>query len=151
VRLVNFPQLASAGTAIVFALLTQAYHPIVSLAASTIALPNCVGKPEIKPKDVTLACGDGNFRVENIRWTGWGETFSAGIGTGTLNDCTPYCAAGHFHNYPMVVIVSGKQSCPNGQQAYVKLVYSFIGRSPYPSDAPGTQDPSVRFPCHPMP
>lgn len=132
------------------AALSAIVYPGVSRANPTpIALPDCVGKPEIKPKDMTIACGDGNFRIEKIQWTGWGETFAAGVGTGTLNDCEPYCAAGHFHNYPMVVIASGRQTCPNGQPAYAMVTYAFIGRSPLPASAQNAKDASMSFPCHP--
>lgn len=130
---------------------SQLPYPATASANPLIALPNCIGKPEVKPRDITLACADGNFRVENIRWTGWGEPFAAGVGDGEVNDCAPDCADGHFHSYLMVVIVSGRQTCVSGQQTYAKLVYSFVGRSPFPSDAPGTEDPTRSLPCHPMP
>jgi len=131
------------------AVLSTAFYPGFARAASTtMALANCLGKPEVKPKDVTLACGDGNFRVEKIQWTGWGEAFAAGMGTATVNDCQPYCAAGHFHNYPAVLIVNGTQRCPNGQKAYAKVTYAFIGRSPYPGQRTG--DATIPFPCRPM-
>jgi hypothetical protein len=118
-----------------------------SASPTTIALPNCLGKPEVKPKDVTLACADANFRVENLQWTGWGETFAAGMGSGTVNDCQPTCVAGHFHNYPMVVIVSGRQTCPGGQLAYAKLTYAFIGRSPFPTNAQSAKNASTTVSC----
>lgn len=131
------------------AALAVVFCPSVSRgSATTIALPDCVGKPEVKPKDVTIACGDANFRIEKIQWIGWGEAFAAGMGSGTLNDCEPYCAAGHFHNYPMVVIASGRQTCPNGQPAYAKVTYAFIGRSPLPASAQSVEDASMSFPCH---
>ena len=34
-------------------------------ATTTIGLPDCLGKPRIKPASVVLACGDGNFSVTN--------------------------------------------------------------------------------------
>jgi TonB family protein len=79
-----------------------------------MGLPDCQGNPVFQPKRVTLACGDGNFFVESLSWTGWGASFAAGVATGKMNDCRPSCAAGHFGSYPMVLIVTGKQRCPNG-------------------------------------
>lgn len=120
-------------------------------ASSTIALPNCVGKPEVRPSSITFACGDGNFYVNHLKWTGWGSTFAAGMGTGSLNDCEPNCAAGHFHQYPMIVIASGTQRCPTGQRAYAKVTYAFVGRSPFNAGAPGAASPTQTFACKPMP
>jgi hypothetical protein len=116
---------------------------------SPVALPDCLGRPVAKPTSVTLACADANFRIERIQWTGWGESFAAGKGTGVVNDCEPSCVAWHFHNYPMLLIVTGRQTCPSGQAAYEKVVYAFIGRSPFPRESAGnaTQD----FPCKPRP
>lgn len=132
------------------AALSTLFYPDPSRASTTtIALPNCLGKPNVKPKDVTLACADANFRVEKIQWTGWGESFAAGMGTANVNDCEPTCVAGHFHSYPMIVIVNGRQTCPSGQPAYAKLTYAFIGRSPFPANAQKVDDASIFFPCRP--
>jgi hypothetical protein len=137
---------------IVFATIVLGFYPSVATAEpSGIALPDCLGRPIVKPTSVTLTCADGNFRIENVQWIGWGESFAAGKGNGILNDCAPSCAAGHFHRYPMLLIVTGRQTCPSGKSAYAKVIYAFIGRSPFPQDAPGTQDPTQPFPCKPMP
>lgn len=136
----------------VIAALSVIFYPGASRASSVIiALPNCLGKPEVRPKDVIVTCADANFRVGNIRWTGWGESFAAGLGTATINDCEPTCVAGHFHSYATVVIVNGSQTCPGGQQAYAKLTYAFIGRSPFPANAQRTGDAGMSFPCRARP
>jgi hypothetical protein len=134
------------------ALLTVVFTVFASHAQATngtITLPDCLGRPITEPSDVVLSCADGGFEIQNIRWTGWGESFAAGIGTGRVNDCTPNCANGHFHDYPMLLAVTGKQRCPNGRPAYAKVTYAFVGRSPYPQEASSeaTQD----FPCKPRP
>lgn len=116
-----------------------------SASSVSPALPNCAGKLTVKPNGITLACGDGNFYVENLKWTGWGESFAAATGTGKANDCQPNCAAGHFHSYPMILIVSGRQNC-GGRPAYARVVYAFIGRSPYPQSA-RVEDSTQDFPC----
>ena len=129
--------------------LNVAAFPVRSHAATIIALPNCLGKPEVRPSSIIFSCADGYFRVENLKWTGWGEGFAAASGTAVLNDCEPYCARGHFHNYPMLVTASGRQKCPNGLAAYEKVVYAFVGRSPYPTN--NAEDAVFHFPCRPMP
>ncbi len=116
-------------------------------SSNSMALPDCQGRPAVEPERVTLTCADGNFSIENISWTGWGASFAAGMGTGKINDCEPSCAAGHFHTYPMLLIVTGAQTCPNNQPAYEKVVYTFVGRSGFPADAPGTLDPTREFAC----
>jgi hypothetical protein len=138
--------------ALVLGLLTAwlSLMPCYASATGTrIALPDCLGRPIVQPSDIVLSCADGGFEIQNIRWTGWGESFAAGIGTGRVNDCTPNCANGQFHNYPMLLAVTGKQRCPDGGRAYAKVTYAFVGRSPYPQEASAeaTQD----FPCKPRP
>jgi hypothetical protein len=111
------------------------FYPGTGVAqTSTMALPDCLGRPVVKPTSVTLACADANFRIEHIQWTGWGEAFAAGKGMGVVNDCEPNCAADHFHNSPMLLIVTGRQTCASGQSAYVDIVYAFIGQSPFPTE-----------------
>jgi hypothetical protein len=91
--------------------------------APVVALPDCVGVPEVRPAQVTFSCADANLYVDKITWSHWGEQFATGIGTLTENDCKPYCAAGHFHSSPAMVIVAGQQTCPNGQLAYNNVAY----------------------------
>jgi hypothetical protein len=121
---------------------------VTATAAQTPrALANCAGHPQVKPATVLIACADGNFGVGHLTWVGWGDIRAVGLGSAFLNDCTPDCAAGHFHNYPAVVIVSGSQRCPNGELAYLTITYAFIGRSPFPDSAPGTIDPRETARC----
>ncbi len=112
-----------------------------------IALPNCLGKPVITPRQVTLSCGDAGFSVDRLRWTGWGESFAAGRGRARVNDCDPSCADGQVHVFPAVLIASERQTCSGGTRAYRKIEYAFIGLSPFPPDAPGTTAPSGIFKC----
>ena len=98
---------------------------------TTIGLPDCLGKPRIKPTSVVLACGDGNFRVDKLTWTGWSQTFAAGRGVGSLNDCKPNCVAGHFHIYPVILLATGRQTC-HGSPAYASVTYAFITQAPHP-------------------
>lgn len=115
-------------------------------ASHTLGLPDCLGRLKVEPRSVVLACADGNFRLQSLQWTGWSESFAAARGTAVANDCRPNCAAGHFHFYPVVAIVSGRQSCANGP-AYRMLVYAF------PADAPfhpkTLRDATYTLPCKP--
>jgi hypothetical protein len=112
--------------------------------ATTIGLPDCLGKLRVRPASVVLACADGNFSVSKLAWTGWGQAFAAGRGTGSLNDCKPYGAAGHFHSYPVILLATGRQSC-HGSPAYASVTYAFITRAPYPVKT--VKDATIDFPC----
>ena len=91
-----------------------------------------------------LACGDGNASVGGMSWTGWGARSTAGRGTAVINDCAPSCVAGHDHSYPVVVLLSGRESCrPGGQVAYRTLTLAFLDREPHTSA-------SQTFPCRPF-
>ena len=98
-------------------------------------LPNCLGKPQVRPTQVVLACADANFYVKGIRWTGWGTAVTAGVGTAHVNDCTPNCVAGHFHTYSAVLVASGRRPCTGGTTAYGKVEVAFVGPSPFPKSS----------------
>jgi len=132
--------------AAIFSLASLGFSPSTTVAATqTTGLPDCQGKLLVKPASITLACGDGNFYAEKLKWTGWGEAFAAATGAGKVNDCQPNCAAGHFHSYPMLLMVAGSQMC-GGHPAYARVVYAFIGRSPYPQSTK-VEDSTQTFPC----
>lgn len=116
-------------------------------AATVAVLADCAGKPAVRPSEIVFACADANFGVRKLTWTGWGAPFAAAVGTAYLNDCTPNCAAGHMHSYPMVVIAKGAQRCPDGRRAYETVTYAFIGRSPMPGG--DGSPPAYTYPCKP--
>jgi hypothetical protein len=78
---------------------------------------------------VILACADAGLGVRKIVWLGWGQPVAAGVGTAFANDCTPTCAAGHFHRYPAVLLLSGRQRCAD-KIAYRKATVAIVGESP---------------------
>jgi hypothetical protein len=98
-------------------------------AASPSVVPNCVGKPVVKPGEVILACADAGLGVRAIRWLGWGSPVAAGLGTAFANDCTPSCAAGHFHSYRAVLLLGGTQRC-GGRVAYRTATVAIVGTPP---------------------
>lgn len=94
----------------------------------TVSL-TCLGKPIVKPSEVVLACADAGLGVRSIVWLGWGQPVAAGVGTAFANDCTPTCAAGHFHTYRAVLLLSGTQRC-GGKIAYRKATVAIVGEPP---------------------
>ena len=86
-----------------------------SRAASTAAshfsermvVVDCQGRPQARPGSYTLACGDGNSYLTRLSWMSWTPRLASATGVQEQNDCIPYCAAGHFHGYPVDVIFWG--------------------------------------------
>ena len=135
---------------IVFSIASLAFTSANSPSSATAVqryLPSCVGQLQVRPRTVYLACGDGNFGVKQLSWVAWGGARAVGVGRAWANDCQPSCVAGHTHEYPAVLILTGSQRCPSGKLAYRKLAYAFIGRSPFPPDAPGTLNPTQIATC----
>jgi hypothetical protein len=135
---------AVVAAAATFSMMPAFERAAAQTASPAIVLPDCLGKPQIKPAQIVFACGDGNFSAAKLQWTGWGATFAAARGTGSMNDCTPNCAAGHFHSAPIVVLASGRGSCPDGRPAYTTVTWAWIGKPPYVDN-----DPKQTFHCKP--
>jgi hypothetical protein len=110
-------------------------------------LVNCLGKPETRPSEIVFACADAGMMAQALHWTGWGEPFAAATGEMTINDCNPYCAAGKFHSYPVILTASRPQRCPNGALAYTEVTWAFVGRSPFGAADEGTKNPHQTFRC----
>jgi len=114
----------------------------VAAASGAMALPDCSGKPVVKPSSVVLACADAGVVADHLTWTGWGGTVALGTGLASVNDCDPNCAAGHLHNYKIVLHAAGRQRCPSGQAAYARVSYTWLGKTPY-----GTGATTLQYPC----
>jgi hypothetical protein len=99
------------------------------------SLPNCLGKPVAEPASIVLACADANFGIRQLHWIGWRGARAAATGTAYANDCKPYCAAGHFHDYSATIVVDGSQRCGRATE-YRRLTIAFVGASPYPKAKP---------------
>jgi hypothetical protein len=100
-----------------------------AVPARPTAVPDCVGKPTVRPSEIVLACADAGLGVRGLRWLGWGDPTAAGIGTASANDCTPDCAAGHFHTYRAVLLLGGRQRC-GAATAYRTATVAIVGEPP---------------------
>jgi hypothetical protein len=104
--------------------------------------PAAPGK--VRPTSITLACGDGNFYVTNIRWTRWGAGSAVGAGIGHQNDCTPYCAAGKFHSYRVSIRLDERRLCGSRRSAELtRAAWRFVGPKPRGAARAGSE----RFRC----
>ena len=91
----------------------------------------------VRPKSIILTCADGNAYFAKLAWTSWTPGLASAKGALVLNDCTPYCAAGHFHRYPAIVVLWGSKAVPGhpGEHCYTKLTEILTGQRPRYYDA----------------
>ncbi|MEU9286932.1 hypothetical protein AB0D57_20015 [Streptomyces sp. NPDC048275] len=100
-----------AAATLVAAMGTASAAPVASpSAAHTVqqqlgrpVIVDCFWDPQVLPDEFILACGDGNSLLVSLDWSHWGRTSATAEGLNVVNDCEPYCAAGRFHAYPVVV------------------------------------------------
>ena len=54
--------------------------PALTSAKTNVYYPACAGggAPEIKPRSVIVACGDGNFQLAKMKWSSWGSSKAVG-------------------------------------------------------------------------
>lgn len=134
---------------VLFCVAALALPASVAAAPAPSAIPDCLGKPQVRPAQLVFACADANFGARGLRWIGWGSPVAAALGTGYANDCKPYCAAGTMHNYRVVVVASGSVRCPDGRRAYATAAVAFLGRSPFPKAS--ARDMTYPLRCGPRP
>ncbi|MEU6095116.1 hypothetical protein [Streptomyces sp. NPDC047079] len=89
---------------------------------------DCVWHPQVRPADFLLACGDGNSSLSSLRWSHWDPGSATASGVNVVNDCKPYCAAGRFHAYPVIVRLDHPQPWKKDPQVQhytqMSLVYT---------------------------
>jgi hypothetical protein len=99
---------------------------------------NCQGRPQVRPRSFTLACADGNDYLSGLRWTSWAPGLARATGLQTVNDCVPYCAAGHFHRYPVDAVFWGSAAAGPGRQRYTTITLVYPGARPPYAGASGS-------------
>lgn len=98
-------------------------RPLASAVAAAIAIP---------------ALGMGLNGAASAR-TSWGPQLASATGTEHVNDCIPYCAAGHFHSYPVNVVLWGSKAAGPGRQRYTKITELYPDvHPPYVRTQPAT-------------
>ena len=100
------------------------------LAAATV-LTGCSHRPHVRPAEVTFACADANFYATGLSWSHWGTADAEATGVGHQNDCTPNCAAGHFHTFPLSVHLSRPVVCvKRGRRQFSRIAWRFTAAKP---------------------
>jgi hypothetical protein len=100
---------------------------------------DCVGQPAlVKPRTFIITCADGNTYLSKLAWTSWTPGLASATATLEENDCTPYCAAGHFHAYPALVVLWGGSAVKNhpGERSYTRMTLILTGTRPRYYDYP---------------
>jgi len=105
---------------------------VTGLFAERTVVISCLGRPEARPPSFTLACADGNDHLTRLSWTSWTPRLASGYGTQVVNDCLPYCAVGHFHSYPVLVVLWGRAALRGnpGTLRYTKITLVYTGARP---------------------
>lgn len=113
-------------------------HPVVrsgpAAAATVMVVFDCPGQAKalVKPRNFILTCADANSVLGKLSWTSWTPGVASATGVLSENDCTPYCAAGHFHSFPALVILWGDTAVKNhpGEHCYAKMTIILTGARP---------------------
>jgi hypothetical protein len=120
--------------------------PAGSPAESVPGVIDCgtsLSKLEVQPTSLLLVCSDGTAGLKDLTWSHWGhnittstsgQSIPAPTATGTgeffLNDCTPNCAQGHDHTYPVRVTLSVVYSSPQGGTYFGQASLAWQGSRP---------------------
>jgi hypothetical protein len=93
---------------------------------------DCNSGPEVKPSGYIETCADDGIGLEHLHWTSWTSALASGYGTMYENDCTPNCAAGHFHYFSALVVFWGSAKVKGhpAERSYRWLTLIFTGKRP---------------------
>ena len=95
---------------------------------TTAWIDNC-GPLVSAPKSLVLTCADANYELAGLAWHAWGSPTTSATATVHSNDCTPNCAAGHFHSYKASVAADRLVACGKAR-IYARLTISYPGARP---------------------
>lgn len=112
---------------------TTARPATPSLTSVQMVVFDCPGQRAlVEPKTFILTCADANSLLSGLSWTSWTGSLASATGTLQENDCTPYCAAGHFHSYPAIVVLWGNTAVKNhpGEHCFSKMTVILTGARP---------------------
>ncbi len=96
---------------------------------STTAWINNCGPLASAPASLILACADANYELASLTWKGWGTAHATATGVARANDCSPNCAAGHFHSYRMTATADRLTKC-GAARYYGRLTIVYAGARP---------------------
>lgn len=149
-------RLATAALALIavpaLALSLSAASSQASPATRTSSKPvvvDCLGKGKVEPGTFILTCADGNAYLSRLHWTTWNSEMATATGTLAENDCVPYCAAGHFHSYPALVVLWGPQRY-GAVRRFTEITQILPGARPLAYTGHGKKVPAQRVGTGPL-
>jgi hypothetical protein len=83
-------------------------HP----SAVRAPLPQVVDDCEhfaLRPTQISVACGDGNFLLVAARYEAWTDAGARGHAMASRNTCVPSCADGRFVDTPVDFALDGRE------------------------------------------
>ncbi len=97
-----------------------------------VVVLNCLGKQQVWPTQIVLACADGSAYLSGLHWATW-QSVARASGTWRINDCTPYCARGTFHSFPAIVTLLRPEPLPSHHDVrhYTRITIVLPGRRCY--------------------
>lgn len=123
---------AALGAAVPSASAASSTPSAAAAPAASVVVVNCEHQAEVRPAGFLLGCADGSLRLDGLRWTQWDANSAVGTGQQVVNDCEPYCAAGHYHAYPVRVTLSNPRAWPGhpGLLHYTGLDVVYLAERP---------------------
>ncbi len=113
-------------------------------ATQTVVPRDCVHEA-VEPHQIIITCADANFVLTGLKWSHWGRKSATGTGAAKINNCTPSCAEGHFHKYPVSVRLSSAHFCRNaGKTQFRRMRLTFTGK--VPAGIKRTNSPKIACP-----
>jgi hypothetical protein len=103
--------------------------PALASADARRVVGDCT-KSQVRPATIVVACADDNLALTHLRWTSFGAATAKGAGSYYVNDCTPNCAAGHFHSYAVKVSLSQAKLCRDKHDDYSEATVTFSSARP---------------------
>jgi len=87
-------------------------------------------KSQAHPATIVIFCADANASLTHLHWSSFGGPSASGSGRYSVNDCTPNCAAGKFHSYPIRLVLSKAKLCPDHVDDYRRADITFTAARP---------------------
>lgn len=95
------------------------------------AVADCgLAAPQVRPKSLTIACGDANSLGVHLVWSKWGATGARASGTYTWNTCVPYCAASKKWDKAAATFSLSKPASTKKGWLFEELVVHITGKVP---------------------
>lgn len=78
------------------------YSAVVTIATTQV-VQGCSHYSVRPHRNIVAGCADGTVYFSGMRWPHWRDYLARGRGYMWVNDCTPSCAYGQMHRYPVRV------------------------------------------------